>query len=49
MNPATPKTELPPSTHLRKAVFGGSRKKKEAKKKETMNMIGVLRCEENDL
>ena len=23
MNPATPKTKLPPSTHLRKAVFGG--------------------------
>ena len=25
MNPTTPKTELPPSTQLRKAVFGGSR------------------------
>jgi len=25
MNPATPKTELPPSTQLRKVVFGGSR------------------------
>ncbi len=26
MNPATPKTELPPSTRLRKAVFGGAHK-----------------------
>ena len=25
MNPAKPKTELPPSTHLRKVVCGGSR------------------------
>jgi hypothetical protein len=24
MNPSTPKTELPPSTRLRKVVFGGS-------------------------
>src|SRR5438876_1174 len=26
MKPATPKTELPPSTQLRKVVFGGSQK-----------------------
>jgi len=30
MNPATPKTELPPSAQLRKAVFGGARMRTKA-------------------
>jgi len=49
MNPATPKTEPPPSTQLRKAVFGGARpilklpvyRRKQMKRHQLVGMLSI--------